>query len=114
MPTNPFKYDEDGNLIEGTDSYMSDADLSRFTITPDIANIPAEGGVLSFTVDSLDKNGQAVGFSLSSILPEGWEILNKTETSFKLKVSSNTDAAKTVYVKFWQYNSDKTTIIAVQ
>ena len=114
MPTNPFKYDEDGNLIEGTDSYMSDADLSRFTITPDIANIPAEGGVLSFTVDSLDKNGQAVGFSLSSTLPEGWEIMNKTETSFKLKVSSNTDAAKTIYVKFWQYNSDKTTMIAVQ
>ena len=100
MPTNPFKYDENGNLIEGTDSYMSDADLSRFTITPDIANIPAEGGVLSFTVDSLDKNGQAVGFSLSSTLPEGWEIINKTEASFKLKVSSNTDAAKTVYVKF--------------
>ena len=114
MPTNPFKYDEDGNLIEGTDPYMSDADLSRFTITPDIANIPAEGGVLSFTVDSLDKNGQAVGFSLSSTLPEGWEIMNKTEASFKLKVSSNTDAAKTVYVKFWQYNSDKTTMIAVQ
>ena len=114
MPTNPFKYDEDGNLIEGTDSYMSDTDLSRFTITPDIANIPAEGGVLNFTVDSLDKNGQAVGFSLSSTLPEGWEIMNKTEVSFKLKVSSNTDAAKTVYVKFWQYNSDKTTMIAVQ
>ena len=114
MPTNPFKYDDDGNLIEGTDPYMSDADLSRFTITPDIANIPAEGGVLSFTVDSLDKNGQAIGFSLSSTLPEGWEIMNKTEASFKLKVSSNTDAAKTVYVKFWQYNSDKTTMIAVQ
>lgn len=114
MPTNPFKYDEDGNLIEGTDPYMSDADLSRFTIIPDIANIPAEGGVLSFTVDSLDKNGQAVGFSLSSTLPEGWEIMNKTEASFKLKVSSNTDAAKTVYVKFRQYNSDKTIMIAVQ
>lgn len=114
MPTNPFKYDEDGNLVEGTDSYMSDADLSRFTITPDIANIPAEGGVLSFTVNSMNKDGQAVGFSLSSTLPEGWEIMNKTEVSFKLKVSANTDAAKTVYIKFWQYNSDKTTMIAVQ
>ncbi len=114
MPTNPFKYDEDGNLVEGTDSYMSDADLSRFTITPDIANIPAEGGVLSFTVNSMDKDGQAVGFSLSSTLPEGWEIMNKTQASFKLKVSANTDAAKTVYIKFWQYNSDKTTMIAVQ
>ena len=114
MPTNPFKYDEDGNLVEGTDSYMSDADLSRFTITPDIANIPAEGGVLSFIVNSMNKDGQAVGFSLSSTLPEGWEIMNKTEVSFKLKVSANTDAAKTVYIKFWQYNSDKTTMIAVQ
>ena len=93
---------------------MSNADLSRFTITPDIANIPAEGGVLSFTVDSLDKNGQAVGFSLSSTLPEGWEIMNKTEVSFKLKVSANTDTAKTIYVKFWQYNSDKTAMVAVQ
>ena len=114
MPTNPFKYDENGNLIEGTDPYMSDVDLSRFTIIPDIANIPAEGGVLSFTVNSMDKDGQAVGFSLSSTLPEGWEIMNKTEVSFKLKVSANTDAAKTVYIKFWQYNSDKTTMIAVQ
>lgn len=114
MPTNPFKYDENDNLIEGTDPYMSDVDLSRFTITPDIANIPAEGGVLSFTVNSLDKDGQAVGFSLSSTLPEGWEIMNKTQVSFKLKVSANTDAAKTVYIKFWQYNSDKTTMIAVQ
>lgn len=114
MPTNPFKYDENDNLIEGTDPYMSNVDLSRFTITPDVANIPAEGGVLSFTVNSLDKDGQAVGFSLSSTLPEGWEIMNKTEVSFKLKVSANTDAAKTVYIKFWQYNSDKTTMIAVQ
>lgn len=114
MPTNPFKYDENDNLIEGTDPYMSDVDLSRFTITPDIANIPAEGGVLSFTVNSMNKDGQAVGFSLSSTLPEGWEIMNKTEVSFKLKVSANTDAAKTVYIKFWQYNSDKTTMIAVQ
>ena len=114
MPTNPFKYDENDNLIEGTDPYMSDVDLSRFTITPDIANIPAEGGVLSFTVNSLDKDGQAVGFSLSSTLPEGWEIMNKTQVSFKLKVSANTYAAKTVYIKFWQYNSDKTTMIAVQ
>lgn len=114
MPTNPFKYDENDNLIEGTDPYMSGVDLSRFTITPDIANIPAEGGVLSFTVNSMDKDGQAVGFSLSSTLPEGWEIMNKTEVSFKLKVSANTDAAKTVYIKFWQYNSDKTTMIAVQ
>lgn len=114
MPTNPFKYDENGNLIEGTDPYMSNVDLSRFTITPDIANIPAEGGVLSFTVDSMDKNGETVGFSLSSTLPEGWEIMNKTEVSFKLKVSANTDAAKTVYIKFWQYNSDKTTMVAVQ
>lgn len=114
MPTNPFKYDENDNLIEGTDPYVSGVDLSRFTITPDIANIPAEGGVLSFTVNSLDKDGQAVGFSLSSTLPEGWEIMNKTEVSFKLKVSANTDAAKTVYIKFWQYNSDKTTMIAVQ
>lgn len=114
MPTNPFKYDENDNLIEGTDPYMSDVDLSRFTITPDIANIPAEGGVLSFTVNSMDKDGQAVGFSLSSTLPEGWEIMNKTEVFFKLKVSANTDAAKTVYIKFWQYNSDKTTMIAVQ
>lgn len=114
MPTNPFKYDENDNLIEGTDPYMSDADLSRFTITPDIANIPAEGGVLSFTVNSMDKDGQAVGFSLSSTLPEGWEIMNKTEVSFKLKVSANTDTAKTVYIKFWQYNSDKTTMVAVQ
>lgn len=114
MPTNPFKYDENDNLIEGTDPYMSDVDLSRFTITPDIANIPTEGGVLSFTVNSLDKNGQAVGFSLSSTLPEGWEIMNKTQVSFKLKISANTDAAKTVYIKFWQYNSDKTTMIAVQ
>lgn len=114
MPTNPFKYDENDNLIEGTDSYMSDVDLSRFTITPDIANIPAEGGVLSFTVNSMDKDGQAVGFSLSSTLPEGLEIMNKTQVSFKLKVSANTDAAKTVYIKFWQYNSDKTTMIAVQ
>ena len=114
MPTNPFKYDENGNLIEGTDPYMSNVDLSRFTITPDIANIPAEGGVLSFTVNSMDKNGEVVGFSLSSTLPEGWEIMNKTEVSFKLKVSANTDTAKTVYIKFWQYNSDKTTMIAVQ
>ena len=114
MPTNPFKYDENDNLIEGTDPYMSDVDLSRFTITPDIANIPAEGGVLSFTVNSMDKNGEAVGFSLSSTLPEGWEIMNKTEVSFKLKVSVNTDTAKTVYIKFWQYNSDKTTMVAVQ
>lgn len=114
MPTNPFKYDESGNLIEGTDPYMSNVDLSRFTITPDIANIPAEGGVLSFTVNSMDKNGETVGFSLSSTLPEGWEITNKTEVSFKLKVSANTDAAKTVYIKFWQYNSDKTTMVAVQ
>lgn len=114
MPTNPFKYDENDNLIEGTDPYMSNVDLSRFTITPDIANIPAEGGVLSFTVNSMDKDGQAVGFSLSSTLPEGWEIMNKTEVSFKLKVSANTDAAKTVYIKFWQYNSYKTTMIAVQ
>lgn len=114
MPTNPFKYDENDNLIEGTDPYMSDVDLSRFTITPDIANIPAEGGVLSFAVNSMNKDGQAVGFSLSSTLPEGWEIMNKTEVSFKLKVSANTDAAKTVYIKFWQYNSDKTTMIAVQ
>ena len=114
MPTNPFKYDENDNLIEGTDPYMSDVDLSRFTITPDIANIPAEGGVLSFTVNSMDKDGQAVGFSLSSTLPEGLEIMNKTQVSFKLKVSANTDAAKTVYIKFWQYNSDKTTMIAVQ
>lgn len=114
MPTNPFKYDENDNLIEGTDPYVSDVDLSRFTITPDIANIPAEGGVLSFTVNSMDKDGQAVGFSLSSTLPEGWEIMNKTEVSFKLKVSANTDAAKTVYIKFWQYNSDKTTMVAVQ
>lgn len=114
MPTNPFKYDENDNLIEGTDPYMSDVDLSRFTITPDIANIPAEGGVLSFAANSMDKDGQAVGFSLSSTLPEGWEIMNKTEVSFKLKVSANTDAAKTVYIKFWQYNSDKTTMIAVQ
>lgn len=114
MPTNPFKYDENGNLIEGTDPYMSDVDLSRFTITPDIANITAEGGVLSFTVNSMDKNGEVVGFSLSSTLPEGWEIMNKTEVSFKLKVSANTDAAKTVYIKFWQYNSDKTTMVAIQ
>lgn len=114
MPTNPFKYDENGNLIEGTDPYMSNVDLSRFTITPDIANIPAEGGVLSFTVNSMDKNGEVVGFSLSSTLPEGWEIMNKTEVSFKLKVSANTDTAKTVYIKFWQYNSDKTTMVAVQ
>ena len=114
MPTNPFKYDENGNLIEGTDPYMSDVDLSRFTITPDIANIPAEGGVLSFTVNSMNKNGETVGFSLSSTLPEGWEITNKTEISFKLKVSANTDTAKTVYIKFWQYNSDKTTMVAVQ
>lgn len=114
MPTNPFKYGENGNLIEGTDPYMSNVDLSRFTITPDIANIPAEGGVLSFTVNSMDKNGEAVGFSLSSTLPEGWEIMNKTEVSFKLKVSANTDTAKTVYIKFWQYNSDKTTMVAVQ
>lgn len=114
MPTNPFKYDENDNLIEGTDPYMSDVDLSRFTITPDIANIPAEGGVLSFTVNSMDKDGQAVGFSLSSTLPEGLEIMNKTQVSFKLKVSANTDAAKTVYIKFWQYNSDKTTMVAVQ
>lgn len=114
MPTNPFKYDENDNLIEGTDPYMSNVDLSRFIITPDIANIPAEGGVLSFTVNSMNKDGQAVGFSLSSTLPEGWEIMNKTEVSFKLKVSANTDAAKTVYIKFWQYNSDKTTMIAVQ
>lgn len=114
MPTNPFKYDENDNLIEGTDPYMSDVDLSRFTITPDIANIPAEGGVLSFAVNSMNKDGQAVGFSLSSTLPEGWEIMNKTEVSFKLKVSANTDAAKTVYIKFWQYNSDKTTMVAVQ
>lgn len=114
MPTNPFKYDENDNLIEGTDPYMSNVDLSRFIITPDIANIPAEGGVLSFTVNSMNKDGQAVGFSLSSTLPEGWEIMNKTEVSFKLKVSANTDAAKTVYIKFWQYNSDKTTMVAVQ
>lgn len=114
MPTNPFKYDENGNLIEGTDPYMSNVDLSRFTITPDIANIPAEGGVLSFTVNSMNKNGETVGFSLSSTLPEGWEITNKTEISFKLKVSANTDTAKTVYIKFWQYNSDKTTMVAVQ
>lgn len=114
MPTNPFKYDENDNLIEGTDPYMSNVDLSRFTITPDIANIPAEGGVLSFAVNSMNKDGQAVGFSLSSTLPEGWEIMNKTEVSFKLKVSANTDAAKTVYIKFWQYNSDKTTMVAVQ
>lgn len=114
MPTNPFKYDENGNLIEGTDPYMSDVDLSRFTITPDIANITAEGGVLSFTVNSMDKNGEVVGFSLSSTLPEGWEIMNKTEVSFKLKVSANTDTAKTVYIKFWQYNSDKTTMVAIQ
>ena len=114
MPTNPFKYDENSNLIEGTDPYMSNVDLSRFTITPDIANIPAEGGVLSFTVNSMNKNGETVGFSLSSTLPEGWEIMNKTEVSFKLKVSANTDTAKTVYIKFWQYNSDKTTMVAVQ
>lgn len=114
MPTNPFKYDENDNLIQGTDPYMSNVDLSRFTITPDIANIPAEGGVLSFAVNSMDKDGQAVGFSLSSTLPEGLEIMNKTQVSFKLKVSANTDAAKTVYIKFWQYNSDKTTMIAVQ
>ncbi len=114
MPTNPFKYDKNDNLIEGTDPYVSNVDLSRFTITPDIANIPADGGVLSFAVNSMDKDGQAVGFSLSSTLPEGWEIMNKTEVSFKLKVSANTDAAKTVYIKFWQYNSDKTTMIAVQ
>lgn len=114
MPTNPFKYDKNDNLIEGTDPYMSDVDLSRFTITPDIANITAEGGVLSFTVNSMNKDGETVGFSLSSTLPEGWEIMNKTEISFKLKVSANTDTAKTVYIKFWQYNSDKTTMIAVQ
>lgn len=114
MPTNPFKYDKNDNLIEGTDPYVSDVDLSRFTITPDIANIPAEGGVLSFTVNSMNKDGETVGFSLSSTLPEGWEIMNKTEISFKLKVSANTDTAKTVYIKFWQYNSDKTTMIAVQ
>lgn len=114
MPTNPFKYDKNDNLIEGTDPYVSDVDLSRFTITPDIANIPAEGGVLSFTVNSMNKDGETVGFSLSSTLPEGWEIMNKTEISFKLKVSANTDTAKTVYIKFWQYNSDKTTMVAVQ
>lgn len=114
MPTNPFKYDQDGNLIEGTDPYMSNADLSRFTITPDIANVPAEGGILSFTVNSLDKNGEPVGFSLSSTLPDGWDIISKNETSFKLSVSANTDAAKTVYIKFWQYNSNKTTTIAIQ